>query len=81
MLTEMRPSELGMWAAFYAVDPWTEERADLRAGTVAAVIANVHRSRDREPFEATDFMPFREKKKPSMAQRMRAFLLGRPRQG
>jgi hypothetical protein len=33
--------ELAEWAAYYQCEPFGEERADLRAGIVASVIANV----------------------------------------
>lgn len=60
MLGEMRPSELGRWVALNAIDPFGESRADLRAGIVASVIANVNRDPKKrsEPFRAQDFMPF-----------------------
>lgn len=77
MLSEMRPSELGMWAAFYTVDPWTEERADMRAGIVASTLANVHRGRNTRAFSAADFMPFRERPD-TLAQDLRAFLMKQP---
>jgi hypothetical protein len=34
-----------------------EERAFLRAGIVASVIANCNRGKDTEPFTPQDFMP------------------------
>lgn len=40
------------------VDPWGEWRADLRAGIVASVIANVNRAKKTNAFTAKDFMPF-----------------------
>lgn len=51
--------ELGEWIAYYRLEPWGEERADLRAGIVASTIANVHRNpkKQRQPYEAVQFMP------------------------
>jgi hypothetical protein len=44
--------------AFYHMDPWGEERADLRAGIIASVIANVNRGRrSTRRFKPADFMP------------------------
>lgn len=62
MLGALRPSELGLWAALWAVDPWDEQRADLRAGVVASVLANVNRDSKRRgtPFRPVDFMPYRQ---------------------
>jgi len=61
MLREMRPYELAEWIAFFGINPWGEERADLRAGIVASTLANVNRDPKRrpEPYRATDFMPYR----------------------
>jgi hypothetical protein len=43
----------------YRLEPWGEERADLRSGIVASVIANVHRNpkKQRKPCQPVDFMP------------------------
>lgn len=55
LLDDLDAGELHEWFAYYALDPWTEDRADLRAGVVAAVIANVNSKRGK--FKASDFMP------------------------
>ncbi len=49
--------------AYYELDPWGEERADLRSGIVSAVIANVHRDAKKQPkpYQPTDFMPYWQK--------------------
>lgn len=46
-----------LWQAAYALDPWGEDRADLRAGIVAALTANIHRGSEVQPFKPSDFMP------------------------
>jgi hypothetical protein len=45
--------------AYYSVEPWGPERADLNAGIIASTLANVHRDSKRrpEPFTAAEFMP------------------------
>lgn len=55
----MPARELTEWMAFYSVSPFGEERADVRAGIVAAVVANTHRNpkRRKKPYEVKDFMP------------------------
>jgi hypothetical protein len=60
MLRKLRPSELGQWAALFQLEPWGEQRADLRSAIVASVIANVNRDpkRKSEPFQPLDFMPY-----------------------
>ena len=49
--------------AFAGIEPFGEERADVRAGIIASVIANVNRDAKKrsQPFAPSDFMPFREK--------------------
>jgi Protein of unknown function (DUF4035) len=45
------------WQAYFALDPFGEERADYRAGIIAATIANVHRAKGQKAFTPPDFMP------------------------
>jgi len=56
----MRPSTLGLWLAMYAIDPWDDNRADLRAGEIAAAVVNVQggKKQDGTHFLARDFMPY-----------------------
>ena len=44
--------------AYNAIEPFGEERADLRAGIVAATTANVWRGKKDKAFKPTDFMPY-----------------------
>lgn len=47
--------------AFYGLEPWGTGADDLRAGVVAATIANVNRDPAKtDPFHAEDFVPQRE---------------------
>ncbi len=45
--------------AYYSLEPFGEERADLRAAQLACLIANANRDpqKKREPFTVDDFMP------------------------
>lgn len=46
------------WQTFAALEPFGEERADLRAGIVAATIANyLARGKGKPAFKPRDFMP------------------------
>jgi hypothetical protein len=46
------------WMTYYELEPFGEERADLRAGIIAATIANcLARRKGRPAFRVTDFMP------------------------
>ncbi len=53
---EVSAGEFLEWMNVYQRDPWGEERADYRAGIVAATLANIHRSKGRR-FKPDDFMP------------------------
>lgn len=58
MLAEMTWQQLMEWHAYAEVEPFGEERADLRAGIVASTVANVNiDSRKTKPFAPSDFMP------------------------
>ena len=50
--------ELVEWEIYSQHEPFGEERADLRAGIIAAVIANTNRGKDQKAFSPTDFMPY-----------------------
>ncbi len=56
----MSSRELTEWMAYFEVEPWGEERADLRSGIVASVIANANRDpkKRKQPFAPADFMPY-----------------------
>lgn len=59
MLAQMSWAQLREWAAYSELDPFGEERADLRMGILASVMANVHRdtSKRPRPYQADEFMP------------------------
>lgn len=54
----MTRSELVEWMAYDSLAPIGERRADLRAGIIAATLANVHRGKQQKPLAPTAFMPF-----------------------
>lgn len=64
---EMTSADFAMWEAYYAVEPWGEERADLRAGIIASTQANCHRTKGAA-FKPSDFMPQFDKPKQSPQQ-------------
>ncbi len=80
---EISDAELQEWMAFYRLEPFGEERADLRAGIVASTVANVNRGKKGRALKPTDFMPFlktgdqRQKMRPrpkKLSQQARAIL-------
>ncbi len=55
---EMSSPEFSEWYAKCQLDGgWGEARADLRAGIIAATIANANRSKGSKAFSPADFMP------------------------
>lgn len=57
MLTRMSSRELSEWMAYATLEPFGEERADLRAGIVASAVVNVHRTQSDKAAQPSDFMP------------------------
>ena len=59
MLRRISSQQLSEWMAFGQLEPFGEERADLRMGILAALIANVNRDPKKtpQPFTPQDFMP------------------------
>lgn len=59
LLGRIGSRELSEWMAFDSLEPFGEERADLRAGIVAATVANVNRDpkKQRTPYAPQDFLP------------------------
>lgn len=57
MLREMTWQQFIDWRDYDLIDPFGEERADLRSGTIASVIANVHSGKGGKRFKPADFMP------------------------
>ena len=64
----MTSGQFTEWQAYFAEDPWGEERADLRSGILASLFAEAHRDAAKrpEPFRPVDFMPYhrREPERP-----------------
>lgn len=59
LLRELSSWQVTEWLAYYGLEPFGEERSDLRAGIVAATVANANRDAKRraKPFEPGEFMP------------------------
>ena len=69
LLARMTSSQMTEWQAYFAEDPWGEERADLRAAIGHALYANAHRdpAQQQKPYRPADFMPYhrREPERPA----------------
>lgn len=73
LLARTTAREREEWAAYFDVEPWGEERADLRSAIVAATVANVNKGKNRQPFKPADFMPkFEKPKAPSADEQVEA---------
>ncbi len=57
---ELSDAEFQEWMSFYRMEPFGEDRADLRAGIIAATIVNVQRGKKGRPVKPTDFMPYQK---------------------
>ena len=45
------------WMAFSTIEPWGQDRDDLRMGIVASTIANANRGKNTKAYKPQDFMP------------------------
>lgn len=54
---EINSAEFSEWIAYSRVEPFGEERGDLRAGIVASTIANSASSKSSKKFAPGEFMP------------------------
>lgn len=68
MLGEISSRQFAEWMAYSRLEPWDEERADLRSGIVAATIANANRGKSGKAFTPQQFMPQYEEETEEDAQ-------------
>lgn len=57
MLSEITSMQFAEWMAYSTLEPWGEERDDLRMGIVASTIANANRGKNTKAYSPQDFMP------------------------
>ncbi len=62
LLASLSSRQISEWMAYFALEPFGEERADLRAALIACLIANANRDEKKRPtpFRVEEFMPVRE---------------------
>ncbi len=76
LLSRISSRELTEWQAYFTVEPFGEDRADLRSAIVACVMASAWCGKKGRKFTVKDFMPdFAPKQKQSLGL-MRAMLEG-----
>ncbi len=75
LLERMDSRELSEWMAYYNLEPFGEERADIRQGITSCVMAN---SFSNKKHKIDDFIPkFRQQRKePKDWETMKAMLQG-----
>ncbi|MCR4301789.1 MAG: DUF4035 domain-containing protein [Sulfuricaulis sp.] len=56
MLRGLTAKQFMAWVSYMRLHPIGERRADYRAASVCAVIANVNRGKDQKPFTVEDFL-------------------------
>lgn len=57
MLRRIPSRLLSEWMAFFQIEPFGEERADLQAGIVAAAVVNSQRAKGSRAISPFDFIP------------------------
>lgn len=59
---QISSAEFTEWLAFYELEPFGDQVADMRHGTAAALLANVNRNGKEkpEPYRAADFIQWGE---------------------
>lgn len=64
--------ELSEWMAYYSIEPWGEERGDLRAGIVASTVAETARDPKKRgrPYKPREFMPSFEQKRQTWEEQL-----------
>jgi hypothetical protein len=74
MLTELNAKQISEWIAYSNIEPFGEERADLRSAIIACTIANCNRGSNQAAFKVSDFMPKFEPEEPMSEDAMKKIL-------
>lgn len=75
LLDEFDSHELAEWMAYYRLEPWGEERADIRAAIIARTIAATV---SKEPPDLEAFLPFRDSE-PQTLEEMKGVIRSIPK--
>jgi hypothetical protein len=83
MVDETDLRELGLWAALWRIDPWGEERADLRSAITSFVIAESKRDpkKKSKPYSPRDFMPYAHQAVEKVASKVKSVMKLFPKKG
>lgn len=58
LFKELTARQLHEWQAFYEIDPFGDQRDDLRTGILCSVMNNRWRAKNETPVKPMDFMPY-----------------------
>lgn len=58
MLKHLNSRQISDWMIYFELEPFDEQRADLRAAMLASLTANMNRKSGTPPFSELDFMPY-----------------------
>lgn len=64
MLAQITGQQFIEWMAFYELDPWGDQRADLRMAEMLALTVNMNLRKGKKPATIQDFMHYAEKPDP-----------------
>ena len=71
MLSEITSAQFAEWLAYSRIEPWGEERDDLRTGILASMIENIFRDKGKKPAKPSDFiLNFEPEDEQTRVQRM-----------
>jgi hypothetical protein len=74
LLNQIDAKELMEWRAFYNIEPFGEEREDLRMAMVCCTLANIHRGKNTPPYRLSDFLLRFDPKPQQTEEEMKAIL-------
>lgn len=77
LLRRLTSRQFAEWMEYYQLEPFGEDRADLRSAIVACVMSNRWRGKNEPPSKPADFMPFgraKEQTPDEIKQQLRSIL-------
>jgi hypothetical protein len=73
LLGRLDSQELSEWMAFYSIDPWGDQRGDLRNAMLLAHVVGMMRKRGTMPPHPREFMPFTDRIRYQTPEEQKAF--------
>lgn len=70
LLENISSKELTEWMVYYELEPFGEEREDLRMGIICSTIANANRGKNSRAFKPQDFIPKFDKKRQTWQEQL-----------